>query len=202
MSNDQNPKPHAESCNENTLPILNIIQPRLSHCKNVLEIGSGTGQHAVSFGQAMPHLQWQTSDLKATHEGILMWLEEAKLPNLLPPLELDTYAEQWPIDHFDAIFTANTLHIIAQEGVEKLFQHIAKHLSPKGEFMVYGPFMYHGKHTSESNERFDEWLHSKEITRGIRDIVWLKEVAAKNGLELDEDIEMPVNNRILVWRHR
>ncbi|MES9966129.1 MAG: DUF938 domain-containing protein [Sedimenticola sp.] len=193
-------KPHAEACDENGPPILEVLQEKLTDNIRVLEIGSGTGQHAVHFGAAMPTITWQTSDQLEMHEGIRLWLDEAALPNVLPPVELDVTRDHWPDQQYDAVFSANTAHIMPEEAVEAMFRGIGRILKPGGRFLIYGPFMYHGEHTSESNWRFDRWLKASEPHRGIRDVDWLEEIADRSGLALEEDIEMPVNNRILVWR--
>ena len=195
-------KPYAEACDENGPPILEVLRQRLSGPLDLLEIGSGTGQHGVMFAGAMPGVTWHTSDRVQMHEGIRLWLEEAGLPNLLPPLTLDVLEDTWPQRHFDAVFSANTAHIMPPEAVRAMFAGVAELLELGAPFFLYGPFMYGGRHTSESNERFDRWLRSWEPHRGIRDLDWLVEVADPLGLDLDEDIAMPVNNRTLVWRKR
>lgn len=195
-------KPYAEACDENAGPILEVLQAWLPAQGKLLEIGSGTGQHAVRFAEALPGIRWQTSDRAEMHEGIMMWLDEANLPNLLSPIHLDVLHDPWPERQFDAVFSANTAHIMPMEAVAAMFAGVAQVLKPDGLFLLYGPFMYDGEHTSESNWRFDRWIRSWEAHRGIRDVSWLKQVAAPLGLSLMEDIEMPMNNRTLVWRKR
>jgi len=195
-------KPYAEACDENGPPILEVLRQRFGGPLDLLEIGSGTGQHAVMFAAAMPGVTWHTSDRLEMHEGIRMWLEEADLPNLVSPLALDVLQDPWPQRRFDAVFSANTAHIMPPEAVRAMFAGVAGVLAPGAPFFLYGPFMYGGKHTSESNARFDRWLRSRAAHRGIRDLDWLVEVAGRLGLDLDEDIAMPVNNRTLVWRRR
>ncbi len=193
------PKPFAESCEENKAPILEVLSRLLKNCKCLLEIGSGTGQHAVHFAAAMPHLTWQTSDLADSHPGIRAWLDEAALLNTRYPLELDAEGE-WPTDSYDAVFSANAVHIMSWSAVVACFAGVAKVLSKDGLLVLYGPFNYGGEYTSESNSRFDGWLKSRDPQSGIRDFDDLQVLAAANGLVFSEDIEMPVNNRILVWR--
>jgi cyclopropane fatty-acyl-phospholipid synthase-like methyltransferase len=195
-------KPYAESCEENGPPILEVLKARLPREGELLEIGSGTGQHAVMFASTLPGIQWHTSDRAETHQGIAMWLAEAKLPNLHAPIALDVLDDPWPEQQFDAVYSANTAHIMPVEAVAAMFEGISRILKPGAPFLLYGPFMYDGEHSSESNRRFDHWLRSCEEHRGIRDLSWLKEVAEPLGLVLEEDVEMPVNNRILVWRRR
>lgn len=192
-------KPYAESCSENSEPILQVIQPRLTLCQSLLEIGSGTGQHGVYFSSHMPHIQWQTSDRKEHHEGIKAWLEEAALPNLLPPLALDVSLDPWPDRTFDGVFTANTVHIMSSPQVSSLFTGTGQVLRKGGVFLIYGPFNYGGEYTSDSNQRFDQWLKGRDSESGIKDLEWLQLLATKNGLTLRENIAMPANNRILIW---
>jgi len=166
----------------------------------VLEIGSGTGQHAVYFGRCMPHLTWQTSDLPEQHPGINQWIEDAALPNVLPPLVLDVDEDPWPVDSADAVFTANTLHIAAWPSVQNMFAGVSPLLVPGGMFCVYGPFSYHGQHTSESNMRFDLALRARGLQSGIRDFGDVCELAQRNDMKLLHDHAMPANNRLLVFR--
>jgi cyclopropane fatty-acyl-phospholipid synthase-like methyltransferase len=196
-------KPYAESCDQNREPILDVLKRQLHPGDRVLEIGSGTGQHAVHFGAGLPQVQWQTSDLAESHAGIRLWLDEAALENVLPPIELDALnPDHWPDQGFDAVFSANTAHIMPESAVAAMLSGVAGVLRSGGRFLLYGPFKYDGEHTAESNLRFDHWLKAVEPRRGVRDVTWMKQVAGDNGLELDEDIEMPVNNRILVWVKR
>jgi SAM-dependent methyltransferase len=195
-------KPFAESCVENRAPILAALEPRLKDSTRLLEIGSGTGQHAVYFAAALPQLVWQTSDLAAHHPGIMAWLDEAALPNVLRPLRLDVLGDDWPPGPFDAVFSANTAHIMPANAVEALFCGVGRVLRPGGQFLLYGPFNYAGRFTAPSNERFDAWLKGRDPLMGIRDVDWLDELAAAAGMARAEDIEMPVNNRLLVWRKR
>ncbi|MCU7906528.1 MAG: DUF938 domain-containing protein [Candidatus Thiodiazotropha sp. (ex Epidulcina cf. delphinae)] len=191
-------KPFSEACEENKAPILQIIQRLFRDCRSVLEIGSGTGQHAVHFAAALPHLIWQTSDRVENHPGIRTWLDEAALPNLRDPIELDV-SDPWPDSRFGAVFSANTAHIMSWSEVELLFQGVGRLLKRGGCFALYGPFNFQGRYTSESNRSFDQWLKNRDTLSGIRDFEALDEQAGLNGLVFNEDVEMPVNNRILVW---
>jgi SAM-dependent methyltransferase len=192
-------KPFAESCEINKHPILEVLKDVFAKRERVLEIASGTGQHAVHFGRNLPHLTWQTSELKTNHDGIMTWLDEANLANVLAPLSMDVDDESWPVSTYDAIFNANTVHIISWPQVESLFAHIARAIEPGGCVCFYGPYNYGGKFTSESNARFDEWLKSRDPKSGVRDFEAVNRLAAAHGLELVNDIEMPINNRTLVW---
>ncbi len=192
-------RPYAESCDENRDPILRAIAPRLGHCADLLEIGSGTGQHAVYFAPRLPHLVWQTSDRVDSHPGIHAWLDEAALDNVLPPLALDVLSDAWPTGPYDAVFSANTAHIMSTDAVAAMFRGVGGVLTAGGRFLLYGPFSYAGRHTAPSNARFDAWLRERDPLMGVRDTDWLRGLAADAGMQLDEDVAMPVNNRILVW---
>ena len=193
-------KPFSESCVQNRDPILAVLRDVFADRHNVLEIGSGTGQHAVDFGAALTHLRWQTADVSAHHAGIRMWLDEAALPNVLPPIELDVSQHGWRNGRYDAVFSANTLHIMGWPEVEQFFEGIGCVLEPDGVLAVYGPFNYNGAFTSDSNARFDAWLKSRDPVSGVRDFEAVDALARAQGLVLQQDIAMPANNRTLVWR--
>lgn len=193
-------KPFSESCVQNQEPIFSVLREVFADRKHVLEIGSGTGQHSIYFGRRLPHLVWQTSDLARNHEGIRAWLEEAKLPNVRPPLLLDAASPQWPVESVDAVFSANAVHIMSWERVEGMFSGVGRVLAAGGILCLYGPFNYGGKFTSESNERFDRWLKSQDPQSGVRDFEALDALARGIGLSLAQDVAMPANNRTLVWR--
>lgn len=193
-------KPYAESCEQNRDPILAVLREVFAKRRRVLEIASGTGQHAVYFGEALPHLTWQTSELPHHHAGIQAWLEDAGLPNVLPPLAIDVNDPAWPVEPVDAIFNANTVHIIGWPAVERMFAGIGRVLAVGGVLCLYGPFNYGGAFTSESNARFDAWLKARDPLSGVRDFEAIDRLAAAQGLVLLRDIAMPANNRTLVWR--
>lgn len=193
-------KPYSESCEQNQAPILEILRETLANQKHVFEIASGTGQHAVYFGRALPHLTWQTSELAQNHEGILAWLNEAQLSNVLPPVAIDVNHDRWPIEIVDTVFNANTVHIISWPEVERMFAGIARVLSAGGILCLYGPFNYGGRFTSESNARFDAWLKSRNKNSGVRDFEAINRLAETYGLFLLRDVAMPSNNRTLVWQ--
>ena len=195
-------KPYAESSEINKVPILAVLKEIFADRKRVLEIASGTGQHAVHFGRELPHLTWQPSELAQNLAGIQAWLDEAQLPNVPAPLAIDVNDARWPVAAVDAIFNANTVHIISWPEVERLFAHIARIIEPGGCVCLYGPYNYNGNFTSESNARFDAWLKSRDPNSGVRDFETVNRLAASHGLELLHDIEMPSNNRILVWLAR
>lgn len=192
-------KPYADSCDQNRDPILSVIQPLLRHCSQVLEIGSGTGQHAVYFAEKLPHLVWHTSDCVEYHAGISMWLSEAGLENTRGPIELNVSASTWPVQRFDAVFSANTAHIMHWPEVEAMFSGVGAVLGSGGQFLLYGPFNYNNKYSSDSNARFDRWLKDRDPESGIRNFEDLNHLAQRAGMKLKHDFEMPVNNRILYW---
>lgn len=192
-------KPFSPACERNREPIANVLMPLFSGITTVLELGSGTGQHAVYFAAKMPHLVWQTSDIEAAHEGIRQWIADAEPDNVLPPLTLDVSATVWPVSHADAVFTANTLHIVSWSGVQGMFAGISRVLGPGGLFCAYGPFSYGGQHTSESNARFDFALRARDERSGIRDRDAVCELAQRYRMSLLHDNDMPANNRLLVF---
>lgn len=193
------PRPYAAACDENKEPILAVLREAFAAPGTVLEIGSGTGQHAVHFGAALAHLTWQTSDVPAAHAGIRAWLEDAT-PNVLPPLALDVLDTRWPIAKAEYVFSANTAHIMSFCGVEAMFAGVGNILASGGVFALYGPFNYGGRYTSESNMRFDQWLRTRDPASGVRDVDDLRTLARDAGMTLWKDVEMPVNNRTLLWR--
>ena len=193
-------KPFSESSAENREPILAVLREVFADCRKVLEIGSGTGQHAVYFGAELSHLSWQTADLPQHHAGIRMWLDEAALPNVLAPIALDVNRSDWLDGRYDAVFSANTLHIVSWPEVEKLFAGVGRVLQPGGVLAIYGPFNYNGRFTSPSNARFDQWLKQRDPASGVRDFEAVDALAREQNLILQRDIAMPVNNRTLVWR--
>jgi trans-aconitate methyltransferase len=192
-------KPYADACDRNRDPILEVLQRQFADRKRVLEIGAGTGQHAVYFAQALPQLMWQTSDQQPNLAGIGLWIEEARLPNLPPPLLLDV-CDAWPGARFDAVFTANTLHIMPWEAVQGMFASLPEVLEQDSVLAVYGPFNYDGAFTSPSNAAFDAWLKQRSAYSGIRDFAAVDELARSIGFKLIEDRSMPANNRMIVWR--
>mgnify|MGYP001547954484 CR=1 FL=1 len=193
-------KPYSESCVQNRAPIFAVLQPRLGDCEHLLEIGSGTGQHAVYFAAELPHLTWHTSDCGENHPGITAWLRDAQLPNIQAPIALDVLQDPWPERPFDAVFSANTAHIMSTAAVEAMFSGVGRVLRPGARFLLYGPFNYDGHFTSPSNRDFDARLRAYDPAMGVRDVAWLAELATASAMALVEDIEMPVNNRLLIWQ--
>ncbi len=193
-------KPFAPSCERNQQVILDVLKRIIkSTDKNLLEIGSGTGQHAVFMVPHFPDLQWHTSDLKENHLGIDMWLEEANLNNISAPIVFESGNSDFPEMEIDIVFTTNTLHIMSWENVVNMIDQLGKNLKKGAKIIVYGPFNYNGNFTSESNAKFDVWLKDQEPHRGIRDFETVVNLMKKEGMILLEDIEMPANNRILYF---
>jgi cyclopropane fatty-acyl-phospholipid synthase-like methyltransferase len=191
--------PFAESAEQNKAVIYDAIKPYLQG--EVLEIGSGTGQHAVFFASQLPQLQWQTSELASNVPVIEAWIEESGLTNLLPPIALEV-SGPWPQHEYDLVYSANCFHIMGSDAVAKSIQGAAGCLKPGAVLAVYGPFNYNGQFTSESNARFDQFLRSRDANSGIRDFESVDGLADEAGLQLLEDISMPANNRILIWKKR
>ena len=192
-------KPYSPACGRNQEVILDVLRERYADRGHVLEIGSGTGQHAVHFAAALPHLVWQTSDVPAHLAGIRQWLAEARLPNTPPALAFDINATP-PQGPFDAVFTANTLHIMSWSEVQRLFASLPGLMGANALLTVYGPFNYDGRFTSASNAAFDASLRADQPLRGVRDFEAVDALARAAGLALLEDRAMPANNRCITWR--
>lgn len=198
--------PFAPSAERNKDAILAALRPHLAHCRRVLEIGSGTGQHAVHMTAALPQLVWQCSELPGAIPGIVARLESEGTARTPPPLALDVAAPPWPLpaadapDAFDAIFTANTLHIMSFAHVGQFFARVGEVLAPGGLCCVYGPMKYGGSFTTRSNAEFDAQLRARDPLSGIRDFEALDELAQAQGLTLLDDLAMPANNQLLIWR--
>lgn len=193
-------KPWSEACERNRGPMLEVLREAFAGATQVLEIGSGTGQHAVHFAAALQHLQWQPSDRPEYLAGIAAWREEAGLPNLREPLALDVDAARWPVETCDALFSANTLHIMGWPSVENFFRGAGRVLQPGGVLAVYGPFSYGGRHTAPSNAQFDAFLRARDPQSGIRDFEAVNALAAVQGFAFVADHALPANNRVLLWR--
>lgn len=216
-------KPVWAAPERNKYPILQVLQKYVTDCQFALEIGSGTGQHAVYFASQLTHLNWQCTDQASYIEGIKQWVAEANLANLPMPITYDVNdgittqltAQLANTDNpeglFDIIYTANTLHIMSWTTVETLFNSLPKLLkqdvnanantNANAYVVCYGPFNYNGKFTSDSNASFDASLKQRDANMGIRDIADITQLAAANQLDLIEDVAMPANNRCLVFRY-
>ncbi|QYK00023.1 DUF938 domain-containing protein [Shewanella psychrotolerans] len=196
--NDISQLPYSQSCENNKNAILSILNVCFANTQNVLEIGSGTGQHAVHFAQHLPHLTWYPSDQSHYIEHLALRLALEGSANIAQPIPLDVL-HTWPCDQLiiDGIFTANTMHIMSESMVKAFFKGVGKHLSPGGICCIYGPFNYDNRYTSESNRQFDIWLKHRNPHSGIRDQHKIVELAAQAQMSLTTDHEMPANNRLL-----
>ena len=197
--------PLSQACENNKQAILEILQKELQDSQQVLEIGSGTGQHSVYFAPNLSHLQWQTSDVKANHWAIKAWHAAYPASNLLAPLVFDLASNAFPnspIDNtvYDAVFTANTLHIISWPLVEQLFRLVGEALATDGKLIVYGPFNENGHYTSAGNQQFDAMLRQGSADSGIRDKEKVIVLATMQGLTLQNSYQMPANNQLLVFK--
>jgi cyclopropane fatty-acyl-phospholipid synthase-like methyltransferase len=189
----------SDAAERNKGPILEVLSAQLAGCANVLEIGSGTGQHALYFAANLPHLSWQPSDTGEYLQPLREHLEREGGQNLREVIELDVRTNPWPVGSFDGIFSANTLHIMSWGSVQEFFRGVGAALKKPGVLCVYGPFKYSGRYTSESNDAFDTFLRNRDPESGIRDFVDLDTLARQQGLELVADHAMPANNQLLVW---
>ena len=192
-------KPFSQACENNKDPILSVLKRVFHSPCEVLEIGSGTGQHAVYFAEHLPHVTWQPSDQAVHLPGIDLWINEAKLGNIKDPLALDINQKPWPVSEIDAVFTANTLHILSWESVQVFIESLGELMRPGAIFCCYGPFNVDGKYTSGSNAQFDIWLKEQNPLSAIRDLEAVISIASDAGIKLKENIEMPANNKLLIW---
>ena len=197
--------PFSQACENNKQPILEVLQTELQGFNHVLEVGSGTGRHSVHFAPNLPDIQWQTSDVISNHRHIVAWHTAYPAPNLYSPLAFDLAHDSVPVNDYlnlpyDAMFTANTLHIISWPLVERLFALTDEALPTDGKLIIYGPFNEHGKYTSEGNQRFDAMLRAGNPDSGIRDKEDIVSLANAHYLQLSQTYAMPANNQLLVFR--
>ena len=190
----------SSACERNKKPILDILRTFLSDGNSVLEVGSGTGQHTVYFGGDFPRVRWQPSDTGEYLPGLQIRLKNEAPKNVLAAVDLDVRMDPWPVDSFDVVFSANTLHFMSEHCVAEFFRGVDQVLQSQGYLLVYGPFNYGGEFSSVSNADFDGWLRSSDPERGIRDFEWVCELAELRGLRLLQDFKMPANNQALLWR--
>jgi cyclopropane fatty-acyl-phospholipid synthase-like methyltransferase len=191
--------PVAPASVRNAPPILEVLRYELQGRRNLLEIGSGTGQHAVMFAKALPHLLWQPSDLVETHAGIRAYIEASNIANLKAPLELDVRSADSAASVYDSVYTCNTMHIMSFTAVRKMLALVSATLPTNGVFCAYGPFRIAGEFSSESNAAFDAMLQTRNRKQGIRDIEAIDEIAAQGGMRRVRTYAMPANNLLPVW---
>ena len=184
----------------NKAPLLEVLRRVLPSAGTLLEVGSGTGQHASYFAEHLPGLVFQPSDIDPENlTSIEAWTRDAALSNLRPPLRLDVTADDWGVERVDAIFSANMIHIAPWECARGLLAGVARHLAEEGVFVLYGPFRIDGRHTAASNEAFDAELRARDESFGVRDLESVEDLARAGALELTERIAMPANNFCLVF---
>jgi len=187
----------SEACERNKEPILAVLRMSFAAVRNVLEIGSGTGQHAVHFARHLTHLTWHPTEQLSYLPDLTARVQLEGSPNLRPPTVLDVRQSVWPVLSVDAVFTANTLHIMSWAEVTAMYRGIGEVLAPRGVLCVYGPFRYAGKYTSDSNQAFDRMLKERDPRSGLRDVNAVTELAASYGLDLAADHDLPAFNRLL-----
>jgi len=193
---------NSEACERNKEPILRVLSEALANSRSVLEIGSGTGQHAVHFAAHLPHLHWQPSDTAEYLPALRARIHQEGSANLRPAVPLDVRDPIWPVDCVDAIFSANTLHIMSWDCVQQMFRGVGRVLAGAGVLCIYGPFRYSGRYTSESNATFDAYLRARDPASAIRDFEAVDELACEQSLTLMQDHRMPANNQTLVWQRQ
>jgi cyclopropane fatty-acyl-phospholipid synthase-like methyltransferase len=184
----------------NCKPILAVLRTEIGACNELLEIGSGTGQHAVFFAEHLPDLVWQTSDLDEAHDGILAHIAAAKLANVRQPLSLDVRSATAGPTEYDAVYTCNTAHIMSLAAVEKMIQLAGTVLKDRGLFLCYGPFQQDGKFSTESNAKFNGWLGQQDVEMGIRDLEQIYTLAVAAGLHPHRAYAMPSNNLLVILK--
>jgi SAM-dependent methyltransferase len=189
--------PFSDACERNKQPILAVIRQVFAGHHDVLEIGSGTGQHAVYFAAQLKLLKWHPTEQLAYLPSLAARVKIEGTANLLTPAVLDVRQSIWPVRSADAIFTANTLHIMSWAEVLDMFRGIDATLAPRGTLCIYGPFRYAGRYTSESNQAFDRMLRERDALSGLREIAAVIALAAQYGIRLDADHDLPANNRLL-----
>jgi len=196
---DMTDKPFSEYAQRNGVPILSVLRNEFANSMKVLEIGSGTGQHAAQFAKELPFLQWQTSDRNDNHDGIRAWVNDSELANLLPPVSLDVLTSNVPAASCDAVFSSNTAHIMSIEAVQKLFEIVGNALTARGVFCLYGPFRQGGEFNTPSNAAFHKTLRLRSPEMGIRHLESLDDYARDNNMARVRLYAMPANNHIAVW---
>lgn len=192
--------PHSDACERNKGPILQVLRQAFSACRHVLEIGSGTGQHAVHFASEMPGIVWQPSERAESMPALRKRIFSEGPSNLRAPVELDVMRLPWDVRRVDGVFTANTLHIMHWPQVEALFAGLPAVVKPETVLAIYGPFRYAGNYTSESNESFDTMLHARDPESGIRNFEEVDALARGAGFAFVADHPMPANNQALIWK--
>lgn len=190
--------PVSEACLRNQQPIFDVLAEELEADDVVLEIGSGTGQHAAFFSSRLPFIRWQPSELAERIAGINAWRQRVPCHNFLPPLVLDVTQDLWPVKQVDAIFSANVVHFVGWNKVRAMLSGAGRVLKKTGRVFLYGPFNYQGQFTSDGNRELDAWLKARDPDSGIKDVDQLMLAARREKFRLLKDIAMPANNRLLI----
>lgn len=194
-------KRHSPSVARNREPIAAVLTEELPSSGLVLEVASGTGEHAVHFARTFPRLEWLPSDPDTDAcQSIEAWRGEAGLANLLPPLRLDAASASWPVTAADAVLCINMVHISPPAATEGLVAGAARLLAPGAPLIFYGPYLEHSVETAPSNLEFDRWLRERNPEWGLRQAEWLDEVARRRGFGRTRRVAMPANNLVLVYR--
>lgn len=195
-------KAYSETAEENKTRVFPVIEPYLKGVRVALEIASGTGQQVLYFAKMTPKIEWQPTDLAANIPGIHQWVDDAELHNVIAPQVLDVASIEWPVEVVEFAYTSNSLHIMSWQHVVALFSRLGELMPAEAYFCVYGPFSFAGKHVSDSNVRFDAYLKQQHPLSGVRDTDALKSLAESHGFLLQDTVEMPHNNHILIWQKR
>jgi cyclopropane fatty-acyl-phospholipid synthase-like methyltransferase len=193
-------KPFAPAAERNADAILKLLSYEFRNCSHILEIGSGTGQHAVRFAAALGHLRWQTSDIDDNHSAINAWIGDSSLENVSAPLSLDVRTADVEEQGYDGVFSANTAHIMSFETVADMIALVSRTLRPGGVFCLYGPFRIDGRFSTASNERFDASLRAADPQMGVRELGDVDALADQGGLHRECLYAMPANNLAVIWR--
>ncbi|WP_321504207.1 DUF938 domain-containing protein [Breoghania sp.] len=200
MPGTESTPPFSQAAENNKGPIGDILRDEFANVESVLEIASGTGQHAVHLARLLPHLSWQPSDLSEDLPGLTQRHAREAPANLLEPMLLDIADHPWPVAPVDAVYAANCLHIVSWPLVEAFFEGAGSAVAEAGTIAVYGPFRYGGEFTAPSNAEFDAFLRARDPAAGIRDFEAVDELATNQGFRIARDCDMPANNQLLIWR--
>jgi cyclopropane fatty-acyl-phospholipid synthase-like methyltransferase len=193
-------KPFSPACERNKDPILNVLKEIITKDdRRLLEVGAGSGQHAVYFAPHFPQVEWYPTDVAANLMGMKLWFKEYNIPNIRPPIRLEVGKDELPKLKFDVVFTANTFHIMNWKECKSLMKMFGGRLREGSRVVIYGPFKYDGEFTSESNAEFDLQLKARDPLSGIRSFEDVNNTMIKNGFELVVDEDMPANNQMLVY---
>ena len=192
----------SQAADNNKTPILEVLTSWLSDDQLVLEVGSGTGQHAIHMAAALKGIRWQPTDCFEVLPNLIKNISTYGTSNVLTPTNLDLSLNQWPAEKVDCVYSANVIHIVSEALVEKLIRGAARTLSEEGLLALYGPFKYRGTFTTPSNADFDSWLKARNPESGVRDFEWILELAKNSGLSFSEDRSMPANNQFLAFRRQ